>query len=1054
MLNSWGKYAPNVVPDESTFRIGHEGSALMTGTQASANPVSSDTTTFSGGTKVSLVGDPTIFGVITQTLVTGDNPKFEVFCGDGKTRTLYASQLALIESEPQRKRVGVGQMKAALTATQLARPSASHLYSLSSSRVDFVPYQFRPVMKLINSDRPRLLIADEVGVGKTIEAGLILKELQARSDIESVLIICPKPLVTERKWLEEMKRFDESFVHLDGPTLRQCIEEMHLEGQWPTRYARAIVPYSLLDEMLLAGGHSGKRKIRGLLDLEEPPKFDLIIVDEAHHIRNTDTWSHRNVSFLVDNAEAALFLTATPIQTRESDLFNLLRLLRPDVISDPGDFERVGAPNAGLNLAAAAARRGQAGWPEEVREHLVDALSSDWGRDVVAHDPRTQSVLDLVVEESASDETRVRVIRLLEDLHTFSGFITRTRRRDIGNFTVRKPRTSRVDFTAAQQAVHDELIQLCSEVVAARHGSGPVQFLVSGLRRQVASSINGLAPVLRDLLGRRMATFADFAEDDEDPTDLDVGIFDGFESAIEQIIRSASQLGDDDPKYEALEHSIRERLEMPNPKVLLFTSYRHTIAYLYRRLAECGIRVAQVNGELDDADRREVRRRFMLSAEDTDAIDVLLSTEVGTEGLDYQFCDMLINYDLPWNPMKIEQRIGRIDRRGQKSETVAIINLITEGTIDAQIYDRCLTRIGVFEHALGASEAILGDITAGIRRIADDFTLTATEQEKRLQQLADNEINLVQEQLKLEEQQEDLFGLEMPTNDTEVVRNATSSWLTPDAVAHLVVEYLAGIDQGRRLNLTGDRIATLRLSRASKERLLADLEAVPRTLPSDNNWKSWLKSDEQATQMTVSTGLASDHPEVHLLAPTHPLVRSAARALQLTGPVEVTVRVSGTDLPPGRHKIAIHGWNRLGIRDDYQLRAVALGSDQTDTLLEALAGPSCVEGSATLSSDDLAALEKTHYADWEQARTLHQERSRARAHAKLTSLSVSSRANVHLLEEQLVGAHDDRIRRMRTSQLAAAAADYERRRAQMESVAEQSDIESELLVTGIIEVLS
>ena len=93
-----------------------------------------------------------------------------------------------------------------------------------------MPYQYRPVSKLIRADRPRLLIADEVGVGKTIEAGLILKELRARMDITSVLVICPKPLVAERKWWTEMKRFDEQFTLLDGSLVRHCVRETDLEG--------------------------------------------------------------------------------------------------------------------------------------------------------------------------------------------------------------------------------------------------------------------------------------------------------------------------------------------------------------------------------------------------------------------------------------------------------------------------------------------------------------------------------------------------------------------------------------------------------------------------------------------------------------------------------------------------------------------------------------------------------------------------------------------------------------------------------------------------------
>ena len=151
--------------------------------------------------------------------------------------------------------------------------------SLRTGRVEFVPYQYRPVLKLIRSDRPRLLIADEVGVGKTIEAGLIIKELRARSGLSSVLVICPKPLVSERKWELEMRRFDERFHPLDGPTLRFCINETHLDGEWPRRYSNAILPMSLLNEATLLGKRTSKgqraRADRGLIDLDPPPRFDL-----------------------------------------------------------------------------------------------------------------------------------------------------------------------------------------------------------------------------------------------------------------------------------------------------------------------------------------------------------------------------------------------------------------------------------------------------------------------------------------------------------------------------------------------------------------------------------------------------------------------------------------------------------------------------------------------------------------------------------------------------------------------------------------------------------
>jgi superfamily II DNA/RNA helicase len=121
-----------------------------------------------------------------------------------------------------------------------------------------------------------------------------------------------------------------------------------------------------------------------------------------------------------------------------------------------------------------------------------------------------------------------------------------------------------------------------------------------------------------------------------------------------------------------------------------------------------------------------------------------------------------VNYDLPWNPMRVEQRIGRIDRNGQKSESVAIINLITPGTVDADIFERCLLRIGVFNSALGGSEEILGEITREIRDIAENYTLNEDERRAKLQQLSDNNIRLIQEQEELEQRQMELFGILLP----------------------------------------------------------------------------------------------------------------------------------------------------------------------------------------------------------------------------------------------------------------------------------------------------
>lgn len=176
---------------------------------------------FTVGQLICLRSNPAIVAPIIEVLDPGAGERrYRVF-QSGTKATYYESQLqAVTEQKDEKKCVTPDELHAFLTSLQMLAPSTANLYSLRSGRVKFVPYQYRPVLKLIRADRPRLLIADEVGVGKTIEAGLIIKELRARIELSSVLIICPKALVAERKWFLEMKRFEEHFTALDGPLLR------------------------------------------------------------------------------------------------------------------------------------------------------------------------------------------------------------------------------------------------------------------------------------------------------------------------------------------------------------------------------------------------------------------------------------------------------------------------------------------------------------------------------------------------------------------------------------------------------------------------------------------------------------------------------------------------------------------------------------------------------------------------------------------------------------------------------------------------------------------
>ncbi|MCM2308934.1 MAG: SNF2-related protein [Sulfuritalea sp.] len=1017
-------------------------------TVAAATPPS----TFAKGALVRLKSKPTVTGAVIDHLPGEPEDRFLVF-HDGAVATYYASQLEAAAAKSARMEVSPDALHAALTALQLRHPSTSHLYSLFASRINFVPYQFRPVLKLIQSDRPRLLIADEVGVGKTIEAGLILKELQARRELRSVLVICPKPLVAERKWLEEMKRFDEQFTQLDGPALRYCIDETHLDGVWPQQHARAILPYSLFDETLLMGKQQGKRKQRGLLDLDPPPAFDLVIVDEAHHIRNTDTWAYRTVRYFCDNAEAVVLLTATPIQLGDNDLFTLLHLLRPDVLPSRQAFEQMSEPNPYINAAIESARATRADWQAATRNAIVQAVATAWGQGVMTADPRLQQVHDLLDADFTDAEARLTLIRQLENLYTFAPLINRTRRRDIGSFTLRKPETIAVDFTPEQATLHHDLLDLIGRILTHRHGDMNLQFMLTTVRRQLASCVFGLAPLLDTVLHRHLSRI-EISEvgDDETPDELD-DVLAEFRGDVEQLILQARNLKGPDPKFEAFRKTIRNKQKLPNNKLLVFSTFRHTLAYLMKQLTGESIRVGLIHGDVPDDERRELRHRFSLAKEDPQALDVLLSSEVGCEGLDFQFCDGLVNYDLPWNPMRVEQRIGRIDRYGQKSETVAIYNFITPGTVDAEIYERCLLRIGVFRQALGGSEEILGQITREIRDIAENLSLSPEEQASRLQQLADNQIRAIQEQAKLEDEQATLFGLNLPRQDEDMVREASSFWLSQAMLANLVERYLTQLEPGKVSRpLASKPVVTLQLAQDVRDKLLTDFKPLKLTGATARTWERWLKGNDAYLTLTFDAATAADRRDIAFINPTHPLARQAAHAVDPATPPVCILGAETNMVAPGRYPYAIYRWQKLGLKEDFTFQPVCTDSALVDHLLTLLASAQAGATDLPLAVDEEEALEQAHYRLWSDARAEHIEQVQQHACTRQASLDTTHAARLAILEEQRDANADSRIRRMRESQIEAARRDYERRTEKLKIAPGQADVIAEAVAFGILAV--
>ena len=1029
----------------------HTRRSLVSQTAEEVPTYMPDQTEFVPGQMVVLKSNPSLQGAVMKVLSGQAENRVEVFMGSS-VQTYYASQLqASDQPDDELQPLSCDLFHAYLTALQIRHPSLLTLYSLNAARVNFIPYQFRPVLRFIRSDRPRLLIADGVGVGKTIEAGLILRELQARREIKSVLIICPRPLVIEGKWKNEMKRFGEQFTHLDGPTLRYCIKEMDMEGEWPVQHQKAILPYSLFDEALLYGpeGRGRRSKGKGLLDLDPPPRFDLVIVDEAHHIRNPNTRSYEAVRFFCDYAEAAVFLTATPIQLGSDDLFVLLNVLRPDLIQDMESFEHMAAPNPFINKAVDHARTQAADWTTQAIEALDEAAATGWGRAILSRNPEFKRIRGQLAEGCVAVDERIQIITDIEALHTFASMINRTRRRDIGAFAVRKPETVHVEFTASQKQLHDELLAVQADIFSRLHGDVNIKFMMTTIRRQAASCLYGLVPFLESILHRRLDEL-EWGEADDGESVPPSDAVSAIRSQIEDVLEKARGLDPRDPKFETLRTVIRDKQARPNNKVMLFSSFRHTLYYLYEKLKVGGVRVAMVHGGTPDEERVELRRLFEKPREDSDALDVLLFSEIGCEGLDYQFCDCIVNYDLPWNPMRVEQRIGRIDRNGQQSESVAIVNLITPGTVDADIYERCLKRIGVFEQALGGSEEILGAISRGIKNIAENYALSEAERQAQLQQLADNEIRLIQEQEELEQKQMELFGIRLPEDQMkQEIKDASSFWLTPDSLQRLVALYLQQRCGEERDFVLGEKpLKTLRLSQDGRNRLLHDFQKLPRQ-STYREWETWLKGDDPHLQMTFEQDCATQHPQAAFVMPLHPLVKQAARFFDSDERAVVHLKVQTDDVPAGRYQFVVYQWRFYGIREDLKLKLVASADAVAPHLGRLLER---AEDAAAGEQGEWDELEEEHHRLWSEARSAHRQRTQELVAYRKESLATSHRAQMALLREQLEKASDEKIQRMRRSQIGRAEADYNRRVEELDRAEGTVDIVAEPVAYGILNI--
>lgn len=1008
---------------------------------------------FKIGDVVTLVSDSTAIGAVTNI----EGNRYTVLI-NGMAQSFYGEQIKPFKQKLKSNLLPIKRVRSSLTAYQINHPGNSNLYSLNSARIDFVPYQFRPALKMIKADSPRLLVADDVGVGKTIEAGLILKEMEARSNISSVLIICPRPLVAERKWVLEMKRFDENFTQLDGKDFAEAVSETDRDGVWPERHSKTIIPYSLFGEDSIMGiqSNSSKRKKSiGLAELDPSPHFDLVIVDEAHTIRNANTWWYKGVELFCRNADAVVFLTATPLQNSNNDLYTLLNLLRPDMIIDKDTFNTMAEPNTYINNLLRIVRNQAEGWQEDGRAEISHILETSWGRNVIQHNPNFEKIYEFLDKEDVTREEKVAMISQVEALHSFHGIINRTRRRDIEDFCIRRNQTVKAPFNSVQRDLYDSLMEFEESALTMLHGSRSVRFMMCTIMRQASSCIFGLAPFMNDIVTRKLNQIQEDGELYESDFDMNSEFENSLFELADEIVGLTSKLTKDDPKLDKMVEIIREKQKEDNNRVIIFSSFRHTLTYLQKNLAMLGVRVGRVDGSVPDEDRFAMRQRFLLDRDDENAIDVLLFSEVGCEGLDYQFCDTMINYDLPWNPMRIEQRIGRIDRRGQKSDTVKIYNMIIEDTIDETIYDRCLSKIGVFESSIGDCSDILGDISEQIFKIMFDPELTEEERNIKIEQMANNEVMKVQELQRLEQEEKSLFGFDlskyMIDND---IQNAENAWISPGSMSDMVDAYMDDfLGEGEYIRGKAE-VKSLRLSAEKRQMLLDGLRKID--IVNSNNalklWNAYLKSSIPTLKVTFDSTAAKDERDVTFLTQMHPLVKQAAAYESMRFPCEIALSVCSEDIAPGEYAFLIYAWNYVGLRPDIKLIAVSDNEDVQKNILSIMQYASDYHEQTSDYNSKWNSMDQLHYEKWKAEKEEYVQSVKAECDYRLEQLAQSTNQREAIFREMITKAEDEKIIRMRTSQLDKLLADFEKQKKDMDNTVAKAEIKTNLLVKGILHV--
>ena len=620
----------------------------------------------------------------------------------------------------------------ALTQDVLLAPIESSVIPL--------PHQIRALSRTMSDDRVRYLLADEVGLGKTIEAGLIMRELKLRGLVRRTLVIAPKGLVTQ--WVAEMRtHFGEEFrllIPSDFPAYRRIAQEDNLWQSHP----QVVCP---MDSVKPLDGRRGWSKEQvaeynreRFVDLITAG-WDLVIVDEAHRLGgSTDQVARYKLGRgVTEAAPYLLLLSATPHQGKTDHFRRLLSLLDPVAFPDEQSIskERVR--------------------PYVIRTEKRQAIDAE-GKPLFK--PRRTELAPVTWQERHRDqellyETVTHYVResynqARREKRNTTGFLLILMQRLVASST-RAIRTTLERRLEALEAPEEQLTlfpQLSEEEWAEMDGQEQIDLLLK-TRFKALKNERAEVKLLLEAAKRCESRSPDAKA----------------EALLDWIYRLQTEEGD------------------PDLKVLVFTEFLPTQEMLYKFLTERGFEVTCLNGPMDMEERRRAQNAFAKDAR------ILISTEAGGEGLNLQFCHTVINYDIPWNPMRLEQRIGRVDRIGQ-THTVRAINFVFEGTVEHRVREVLEKKLAVIFEEFGIDKA--GDVldSAQASQIFDDLYVEAILNPDAVEAKVDEILKSIQEQARESRQSAAVLGSAEDLDPREAQRLLNHP--LPHWVERMTVSYL------------------------------------------------------------------------------------------------------------------------------------------------------------------------------------------------------------------------------------------------------------------------